>query len=71
MRAVVVGAVLLAFALSAAPAFAGAGAWGNEKGIKHLHFEYAPIDVKPGQNSATTYRCRPARSRRSTATSCG
>ena len=38
---------------SAAPAFAGAGAWGNEKGIKHLHFEYGPIDVKPGQNDAT------------------
>ena len=40
-------------ALASSPAHAGAGAWSNEKGIKHLHFEFGPIDVKPGQNDAT------------------
>ena len=40
-------------ALTASPALAGGGAWSNEKGIKHLHFEFGPIDVKPGQNAAT------------------
>jgi plastocyanin len=41
-----------ALAMASAPALAGGGAWSNEKDIKRQHFEFGPIDVKPGQNAA-------------------
>ncbi len=34
-----------------ASASAANGAWTNEKGIQHLHFETGAIDIKPGQNT--------------------
>ncbi|HUO70722.1 MAG TPA: hypothetical protein VMU39_08100 [Solirubrobacteraceae bacterium] len=37
--------------LTGSPAHAAGGAWPNLKGIQHLHFQTAPIDVKPGQNT--------------------
>ncbi len=42
--------VSAALALAVSPASAGAGAWGSQQGIQRLHFEFGPIDVKPGQN---------------------
>ena len=46
-------ALLCAAALLVVPSTASAagGAWPNEKGIQHLHFETSPITVKPGQNT--------------------
>jgi hypothetical protein len=47
--------LLAALAALALPALASAeaepGLWGDEPGLQHLHFQTAPITVKPGQNS--------------------
>jgi plastocyanin len=42
---------LLAVLLAAPAAHAEAGLWDGTKGVEHLHFQTAPIVVKPGQNS--------------------
>ena len=50
-RALVALAALLAALVLAAPASAESGLWDGVPGVQHLHFETAPIKVKPGQNS--------------------
>jgi plastocyanin len=36
---------------SAAPQAHASRAWTNEAGLRHLHFQTAPIDIRPGQNT--------------------
>jgi plastocyanin len=52
-RVLAAAAALLALLVLSAPASAGAddGLWDGVAGVQHLHFETAPIKVKPGQNS--------------------
>lgn len=42
---------LLTVLVLAAPAHAQDGLWDDVPGVQHLHFETAPIKVRPGQNS--------------------
>ena len=52
LRSACVALVAAAVALIvAAPASAANGAWTKQAGIKRLHFETAPISIKPGQNT--------------------
>jgi plastocyanin len=50
-RIAALGAALVALLVVAAPASAEGGLWDGTKGVQHLHFQTAPILVKPGQNS--------------------
>src|SRR3982751_4400459 len=50
-RVVPLLAVLFALLVLAPSASAEAGLWDGTKGVQHLHFQTAPIVVKPGQNS--------------------
>jgi hypothetical protein len=50
-RAAAVLAALVSLLVIAAPASAEEGLWDDVPGVQHLHFETAPIKVKPGQNS--------------------
>src|SRR4051794_147554 len=50
-RIAALGAVLFALLVLAAPASAEGGLWDGTRGVQHLHFQTAPMLVKPGQNS--------------------
>jgi plastocyanin len=51
---------LAALLVCASPAAAERGLWDGVKGVQHLHFQTAPITVKPGQNSINNVIVPPA-----------
>src|SRR5512138_1608666 len=50
-RALAVCSALLCMLVLAPSAFAEKGLWDGVPGVQHLHFQTAPILVRPGQNS--------------------